>query len=105
MNKFAIVGIGGKQYSVKEGDQITVEKIAKEPNETIKLNHVFLIADGEKVEIGTPLLEKASIEAKVIETKKGDKVRVFKMKRRKRYRKERGHRQIETKIEIVKIVG
>jgi large subunit ribosomal protein L21 len=104
MNKFAIVGIGGKQFRVAEGDSITTEKIGEE-GKTIKLNHVFLIEDGKESKIGNPLVENASVEAKVISTAKGDKVRVFKMKPRKRKRSEKGHRQWETKLEILKING
>ena len=80
------------------------EKIGEE-GKTVKLNHVFLVADGENVKIGAPLVEGASVEAKILEVKKGEKIRVFKMKPRKRYRREKGHRQWEAKIEIVKING
>lgn len=103
MSKFAIVGIGGKQFRVAEGDVISAEKIADEADKTITLNHVFLVSDGTDTKIGTPLVEGASVEAKVLEVKKGDKIRVFKMKARKRYRREKGHRQWEAKLEIVKI--
>ena len=103
MSKFAIIGVGGKQFRVAEGDVIVTEKVADEAGKTITLNHVFLVADGADVKIGTPLVEGASVEAKVLEIEKGKKVRVFKMKARKRYRKEKGHRQWEMKLEIVKI--
>ncbi len=102
MSKFAIIGIGGKQFRVAEGDIVTAEKVGEE-GKTITLNHVFLVSDGDDVKIGTPLVEGASVEAKVLEIKKGEKVRVFKMKPRKRYRVERGHRQLEAKLEITKI--
>ena len=104
MSKFAIIGIGGKQFRVAEGDVVQTEKIGDE-GKTVKLNHIFLVADGENVKIGAPLVEGASVEAKVLEVKKGTKIRVFKMKPRKRYRREKGHRQWEAKIEIVKING
>ena len=102
MSKFAIVGIGGKQFRVTKGDVVETEKIG-EVGKTIKLNHVFLVADGDDVKIGAPLVAGATVEAKILEVKKGDKIRVFKMKQRKRYRKEKGHRQLEAKLEIVKI--
>jgi len=105
VSKFAIIGIGGKQFHVKEGDQIIAEKVADEEGKMIKINHVFLVADGEDVKIGTPLVEGASVKAKVLEIKKGEKVRVFKMKPRKRYHIEKGHRQFEMKLEIMKIEG
>ncbi|MFH0834193.1 MAG: 50S ribosomal protein L21 [Patescibacteria group bacterium] len=105
MTKFAIIGIGGKQFRVSEGDKIVAEKIADADEKTLKLNHVFLIADGDEVKIGAPLVAGASVEAKVLEVKKGEKVRTFKIKQRKRYRREKGHRQLEATIEILKIKG
>jgi large subunit ribosomal protein L21 len=105
MTKFAIIGLGGKQFRVSEGDKITAEKVAEADAGTIKINHVFLVADGEDVKIGAPLVEGASVEAKVLSVKKGEKVRVFKMKARKRYRREKGHRQFEMELEIGKING
>ncbi|MDD3066807.1 MAG: 50S ribosomal protein L21 [Candidatus Gracilibacteria bacterium] len=104
MNKFAIVGIGGKQFRVAEGDTITTEKVGEE-GKTVKLNHVFLISDGAESKIGTPLVEGASVEAKVVSIKKAAKVRVFKMKPRARSRSEHGHRQWEATISILKING
>ena len=104
VSKFAIIGIGGKQFRVAEGDVVQTEKIGDE-GKTVKLNHIFLVADDENVIIGAPLVEGANVEAKVLEVKKGTKIRVFKMKPRKRYRREKGHRQWEAKIEIVKING
>jgi len=105
MSKFAIIGIGGKQFRVSEGDFVITEKIADEIGKTIKLNHVFLVADGTETKIGTPLVEGASVEAKVLKIEKDDKIRVFKMKPRKRYRREKGHRQWKAQLEIIKING
>lgn len=105
MSKFAIVGIGGKQFRVAEGDTVTAEKITDEVGKTIKLKHVFLVSDGENTQIGTPLVEGATVEAKVLEIGKAKKVRVFKMIQRKRHHVERGHRQHFAKLEIVKIAG
>jgi len=105
MTTFAIIGVGGKQYRVAAGDVIQTEKVEGEAGKTVKLQHVFLTSDGKDAKVGSPLVEGASVEAKIVETKKGDKVRVFKMKPRKRYRIERGHRQLHTQLEIVKING
>jgi large subunit ribosomal protein L21 len=105
MSKFAIIGIGGKQFRVAEGDKIVAEKVADEEGATIQLNQVFLLADGDDVKIGTPLVEGASVEAKVLGIKKGEKIRVFKHKPRKRYHIEKGHRQFEMELEILKIKG
>jgi large subunit ribosomal protein L21 len=102
MSKFAIIGVGGKQYRVAEGDTIQTELVA-EAGKTIKLGHVFLVADGVSPRVGSPLVDGATVEAKVLATGKADKIRVFKMKRRKRTRTERGHRQPFAKLEITKI--
>jgi large subunit ribosomal protein L21 len=99
LSKFAIVGIGGKQIRVSIGDVIITEKISGKVGDIINLNQIFLTDE----QIGDPLIENAKIEAKIIESKKGVKKRVFKMKSRKRYRRERGHRQWETKLEILKV--
>jgi large subunit ribosomal protein L21 len=105
MSKFAIIGIGGKQHRVTEGAKIVTEKVATEVGKTLKLQHVFLVGDDKEAKIGDPLVAGATVEAKVIETGKGEKIRVFKMKRRKRYRVDRGHRQPFSELEIVKING
>lgn len=102
MTTFAIVGIGGKQYRVAEGDQLTVEKITDEVGKTVKLQHVFLVG-GATTKVGTPLVTGSSVEAKILEIGKGEKIRVYKQRRRKRTRTEHGHRQPFAKIEIVKI--
>lgn len=103
MSHFAIIGVGGKQYRVAAGDTITTEKIDAEVGATVKLQHVFLIGGGAEARVGTPIVAGAHVEAKVLEIGKGDKVRVYKMRRRKRTRTERGHRQMFARLEITKI--
>lgn len=100
---FAVIQTGGKQYVVKEGDQLSVEKLDVEAGQTVLFDRVLLIEEGERTLIGTPVLETAVVKAQVIENYKDDKILVFKKIRRKQYRRTRGHRQSLTKVAIVKI--
>ena len=100
----AIVKIGGHQAIVQEGEILEVDKIDVEPRQEISLETLLISAeDGSDCKIGTPVLEGVAVSAKVIEHGRGDKIRVFKMKPRKRYRKTQGHRQDFSVIEITKI--
>ncbi len=98
----AVIKTGGKQYLVSEGDTLDIETIegAKTP---LKLEEVLLVDDGKTTQVGTPFLEKASVEAEVVTELRDPKVIVFKMKRRKRYRRTQGHRQNRLRIRITKI--
>ncbi|MDD4351919.1 MAG: 50S ribosomal protein L21 [Candidatus Gracilibacteria bacterium] len=98
---FAVVEIGGSQYKVAEGDKLEVDKLQAKEGETLKLDKVLLIDS----KIGTPYLEGAVVEAKVLGATRGDKIRVFKMSAKKRTRKVTGSRSYLTEIEIVKIKG
>lgn len=97
---FAIVKTGGKQYRVGPGDQIIVERIAGEVGAKIALNEVLAVSDGESNAIGAPLVVNASVRAKIVGQPRGAKVLVFKKKRRKNYRRKRGHRQELTVLRI-----
>jgi large subunit ribosomal protein L21 len=97
---YAVILTGGKQYRVKEGDLLSVEKLEAGNGETIHFDRVLLIEDGENVLVGTPVLENAVVRAEVIETYKDEKVLVFKKKRRKQFRRTRGHRQQLTKVRV-----
>lgn len=99
---YAIIQTGGKQYKVSVGDQVLVEKINAEIGAEISLD-VLLVADGDAVSIGKPLVDGVKATAKVLEHGKGDKVIVFKYKPKKNIRKKRGHRQPYTKLEITAI--
>lgn len=101
MSKIAVIKTGGKQYKVKEGETIKVEKLGAENGKKIKLD-TLLIADGEKLELGQPSLGE-KVEAEVLETGKGKKVTVVKYKNKTRYKKTVGHRQQFTAIKVVKI--
>jgi large subunit ribosomal protein L21 len=102
---FAVIKTGGKQYVVKEGDVLHVEKLGIEAGHRILLDQVLLIEDGGMTLIGTPLLEKAVVRAEVARNLKGEKILVFKKKRRKQFRRTRGHRQSLTELRIEKIIA
>lgn len=99
---YAIVDVKDKQFKVREGDTLYVPHHSEaEPDQQLTLDRVLLLSDGEgDVTIGTPTVEDATVSARVLDHVKGDKVIVFKKKRRKRYRVKRGHRQQYTQIEI-----
>lgn len=100
---YAVIEVGGKQYKVSEGDVVFVEKLEAEEGKKVKFDNVLMIADGEKVKVGAPVLKGAKVEASVIGHGKGKKVLVFKYKAKKNERKMRGHRQPYTKVIIEKI--
>ena len=97
---YAIVRTGGKQYQVAQGDQLRVETLAGVVGETVELNDVLLVADGEDVKIGQPQVEGAKVTATIVEQGKAKKVLVYKKKRRKGYEVKRGHRQQYTALRI-----
>ncbi|MBI4205348.1 MAG: 50S ribosomal protein L21 [Betaproteobacteria bacterium] len=100
-----IISGGGKQYRVSAGEKLKVEQIPADIGAEIELDQVLLVADGEAVKLGTPLVSGASVKAKVLGHGRGDKVQIFKLRRRKHYRKSQGHRQNYTEIEILGIAG
>ena len=100
---YAVFKTGGKQYRVSEGETLKIEKLEVEPGKKVTFNEVLMIADGENVQVGSPLVKKATVEAKVISQGKGKKVNIVKFKRRKNSMKQQGHRQLFTEIQIGKI--
>ena len=102
---YAVVKTGGKQYRVSAGEKLKVEQIAADVGSEIVLGEVLVVADGEAIRLGTPLVDGASVTAKVVSHGRGDKIRIFKMRRRKHYRKTQGHRQNYTELEILGIAG
>ena len=99
----AIIVTGGKQYTVSEGDILFVEKLGVEAEEVVKFDQVLAVLDGENTKFGTPVVEGAAVEAKVIKNGKGKKIHVLKYKAKKNEKKKIGHRQPYTKVEITKI--
>ena len=101
---WAVIETGGKQYRVKEGDVIAVEKMEANEGEKVSFDKVLMIGrDDSTVSFGTPYLENAKVEAQVLKQGKGRKIIVFKYKKRKNYRKKKGHRQLLTLVKIEKI--
>lgn len=100
---YAVIKTGGKQYRVSTGEKIKVEQIAAHVGQEIVLDHVLAIGNGAEIKIGTPLVSGASVKATVLSHGKYDKVRIFKMRRRKHYQKRQGHRQQFTELEIAVI--
>ncbi len=100
---YAVIETGGKQYKVSEGDTIFIEKLGVEEGEAVTFDKVLIIGDDENVTIGAPTVAGATVEAKVVKNGKAKKIYVFKMKRKKNYRRKKGHRQPFTKVEISKI--
>jgi len=100
---YAIVEIAGQQFKVEKGKKIFVHHLEAEPGKTIDFDKVLLIDDDGKITIGQPVIKDAVIEGKVIDDVKGDKVIVFKKKRRKGYKVTKGHRQHYTRVEILSI--
>ncbi|WP_456431020.1 50S ribosomal protein L21 [Thermosulfuriphilus sp.] len=101
---YAIVRTGGKQYKVAPGEVIKVEKLPGEVGESVELTEILLVAEGEEVKIGQPLLESVRIKATILEQGRHPKVVVFKKKRRKNYKKKYGHRQPYTALKIEEII-
>ena len=99
----AVIVTGGKQYTVAEGDVLYIEKLNAEAEETVKFDKVLAVLDGENTKVGAPVVEGASVEAKVVKNGKGKKVVVFTYKPKKNEKRKMGHRQPYTKVEITKI--
>lgn len=101
---YAVVESGGRQYKAIEGQVITVERLAQEAGDEVELERVLLIADGDEVQVGQPVIEGAKVRATVLGEEKGSKIHIFKMRPRKRYRRRKGHRQTYTRLQIDEIV-
>ena len=102
---YAVVKTGGKQYRVSAGTKIKVEQLPADVGSEVTLDQVLMIAADGNVKLGSPLLSGAAVKAKVLAHGRGDKVNIFKMRRRKHYRKSQGHRQNYTEVRIDDIVA
>jgi len=100
---YAVIKTGGKQYKVAAGEKLKVEQIPADIGQEISLDEVLAVGSGEGVKVGTPLVQGASVKAVVLAHGRHDKVRIFKMRRRKHYQKRQGHRQNYTQIQIQSI--
>lgn len=103
--KYAVIETGGKQYRVSEGDHITVERLAADEGSDITIDRVLLIGGNGSTQIGTPVVDGATVTATVDEHNRGKKIEVFKFKAKKRYRRHTGHRQEQTRLTITGING
>jgi large subunit ribosomal protein L21 len=101
---FAVIKTGGKQYVVKPGDKIKVEKVEANVGDTIEIKEVLLVSKEGEIKLGNPLVEGVKVIASVVEHSKGPKVIVFKKKPKKGYKRKRGHRQLITTLEIKEIL-
>ena len=99
----AVIVTGGKQYTVAEGDILYIEKLNAEAESTVNFDQVLAVLDGENSKIGTPVVEGATVEAKVVKNGKAKKITIFRYKAKKNEKKKIGHRQPYTKVEITKI--
>lgn len=97
---YAVIKSGGKQHRVSVDETLKVELLKAETGETIKIEDVLMVVDGDNIKIGQPVVEGASVEAEIVEHGRGEKVRIIKHKRRKHYHKEQGHRQWYTLLKI-----
>ncbi|KAI5912720.1 MAG: 50S ribosomal protein L21 [Proteobacteria bacterium] len=97
---YAVIKTGGKQYRVAAGEKIKVEQIPADVGSEITIDQVFMVGEGEAVKIGTPVVAGASVKATVVSHGRHDKVKIFKMRRRKHYQKHQGHRQNYTELRI-----
>src|SRR5450432_766841 len=102
---YAVIKSGGKQYRVAAGEKLKIEQLAADVGAEFVIDQVLMVAEGDNIALGTPLVAGASVTAKVVSHGRGVKVHIFKMRRRKHYRKSQGHRQNYTEIEILGIAG
>jgi large subunit ribosomal protein L21 len=103
--KHAIIETGGKQYRVAEGDVVFIEKLPAEAGDSVTFDRVLAVVDGDDAVFGSPLVEGATVAASVVKNGRSRKIRVFKMKPKKGYRRTQGHRQAYTKVQIGAISG
>ncbi len=102
---YAVIKTGGKQYRVKAGDMLVVEKLDGDAGAKVAFDQVLMLGDGADVVVGAPVVEGAVVNATLVETRKGEKIKVFKKIRRQGYRRTLGHRQIETVLRVTGISG
>ena len=102
---YAVIVTGGKQYRVAEGDVVRVEKLPVDAGESVELENVLMVADGDDIRVGAPYLEGGKVTATVKSHGRGEKIKIIKFRRRKHHRKQMGHRQHYTELQITGIAG
>jgi|SRR3990167_9024427 large subunit ribosomal protein L21 len=100
---YAVIRTGGKQYRVSPGARLTIEKLVGDPGQLVEFPDVLLRGDGERIEVGAPTVEGATVRGVIVTQDRGPRILVFKKKRRKNYRRRRGHRQYETTVQITSV--
>jgi len=105
MNMYAVIKTGGKQYKVAPGESVRVEQLVADVGAEVVLDQVLLVGEGDSIRVGQPIVAGATVKATVVAHGRGDKVTIFKMRRRKHYQKHQGHRQGYTELKIDGIVG
>ena len=100
---YAVIKSGGKQHRVSAGQKVKVERLSVDVGDSIVINDVLMVGSGEDVKIGTPTVAGATVQCTVVAHGLGDKVRIFKMRRRKHYQKHQGHRQGYTELEVIAV--
>ena len=100
---YAVIKSGGKQHRVVKGERLKVELLSAEPGQIITLEDILMVVDGDNIQIGTPVVAGATVTAEVLGHGRHDKIRIVKMRRRKHYRKQQGHRQWYTELKITAI--
>jgi len=102
---YAVIQTGGKQYRVKSGEQVRVETLAAEVGAAVSFDRVLMLGEGDGVRVGAPFVDGATVKATVVAQGRGEKIRIFKLRRRKHFAKTQGHRQGFTEVRIDEIVG
>ncbi|HAT26735.1 MAG TPA: 50S ribosomal protein L21 [Gammaproteobacteria bacterium] len=102
---YAVIESGGKQHRVEPGEVLRLEKLDASEGETVNFDKVMMIGEGENIQIGTPFVDGGAVTAEVVSHGRGDKITIIKMRRRKHYRRQAGHRQYFTEVKIKEISG
>jgi large subunit ribosomal protein L21 len=102
---YAVFQSGGKQYRVKSGEQVKIEMLPAEVGAALSFDRVLMLGEGEGIQVGAPYVSGARVKATVVAQRRGKKLRIFKLRRRKHYQKTQGHRQGYTEVRIDEIVG
>ena len=102
---YAVIQTGGKQYRVKSGEQVKIELLAVDVGATVSFDRVLMLGEGDGVRVGAPFVDGATVKATVVAQGRGEKIRIFKLRRRKHFAKTQGHRQGFTEVRIDEIVG
>ena len=100
---YAVIKTGGKQYRVEPSDKLRVDKLAGEPGAMVDIKDVLMVGEGDKTQVGAPMLDGASVKLEVLEQTRNDKIVVFKKKRRQNYRRTHGHKQQMTVVRVAEI--